>query len=254
MSDNANTASEHNPPRQGAAAEPQGAKKPEEKSRRRGAAFWLWGAGIVALIAAAILGGLSYGGFLGKKHIEKQAVQNAFVFPVDGVDSRGRMASFDFIVLTSELTWVKASADHVEHRGEVVPDLESASRVINADIAKILQRSKDLIAIGLASSEGERPQEEERAGKRALTIAGWFNGLGDPATPIWSLNLGQYDRSSCKSQEDANTSFERPLLFAGVRARDEGVNLQEALANAISDKENLPSRACYSRFDLAKAR
>jgi hypothetical protein len=254
MSEDANTSSEHNQIQpEAASAAAAGAKQPEEESRRRGAAFWWWTGGGVALIAAAILAGLFWGGVLGKKRFQKQAVQNAYVFPVDGVDSHGRKAAFDFIVLTSELTWVKGSSDHVEHRGEVVPDLETASRVINADIARILQRSKDLIAIGLASSEGGRPQEEERAERRAVSIAGWLGGAGDAATPVWRLNLGQYDRA-CKSQEDADTSFERPLLFAGVRDKEEGVNLQEALADAVSGKENLPSRSCYSRFDLARNR
>ena len=38
----------------------------------------------------------------------------------------------------------------------------------------------------------------------------------------------------------------------GVRAQDAGVNLKEALADAMTGKTNLPSTDCYSRFDLAK--
>ena len=51
-----------------------------------------------------------------------------------------------------------------------------------------------------------------------------------------------------------NSSFERPVIFAGVRAKADGANLQEALADAISGHDNLPSRGCYSRFDLDKIR
>ncbi len=48
--------------------------------------------------------------------------------------------------------------------------------------------------------------------------------------------------------------MERPLILAGVRAKAEGANLQEALASAIGGHDNLPSRECYSRFDMAKMR
>ena len=44
------------------------------------------------------------------------------------------------------------------------------------------------------------------------------------------------------------------MIFAGVREKAEGANLEEALADAISGHDNLPSRECYSRFDLAKVR
>jgi len=30
----------------------------------------------------------------------------------------------------------------------------------------------------------------------------------------------------------------------------EGIQLSEALANAMSNKTNVPSRSCYSNFDL----
>ena len=79
----------------------------------------------------------------------------------------------------------------------------------------------------------------------------WIKKVSKPDLALWTLTLGQYDKA-CKHQEDADSSFERPVIFAGVRSKVGDTNLQEALADAISGHDNLPSRECYSRFDLEK--
>ncbi len=66
------------------------------------------------------------------------------------------------------------------------------------------------------------------------------------------MTLGQY--KGCKQQEDKDSSFDRPVIFAGVRSKQGGANLQEALADAINGHDNLPGRDCYSRFDMEKVR
>jgi hypothetical protein len=114
-----------------------------------------------------------------------------------------------------------------------------------------LSSASDLIAVGLASQEGERTQEEARAFERAKTVSHWMANFSKPEMGLWTLTLGQYDKA-CKAQEDSDSIFERPVIFAGVRSKADSVNLQEALADAISNHDNLPSRGCYSRFDLAK--
>ena len=137
--------------------------------------------------------------------------------------------------------------------GQTVPDAEVPDRVFAPRIRESLSHATDLIAVGLASQEGERSQEENRAKARSDTVAGWMQRIGNPRIPLWVLTLGQYNRS-CKSQEDSDTSFERPLILVGVRSKDSGTNLQEALADAVSGHDNLPSRECYSRFDMTKIR
>jgi hypothetical protein len=224
----------------------------EEDKRKRGAAIWWWGG---AALVAAIIAGLYFGHFLGggKVRVQKQSVQNAYLFPVDGMDGQGRRASFDFIIFTKDYTWVKGSTSQVERSGSGVPETDTVREVVSSQIRETLLREKELIAVGLASREGERQAEEDRAARRSQTAAGWLTSIAGPSTPIWRLNLGQYGKD-CASQEDADTSFERPLILAGVRSKDEGTNLREALANAISGKENLPSRECYSQFELTRAR
>jgi len=227
-------------------------EKKEEKRRRAG--IWWWGTGVgLVVLAGLIVGGLYGTGYIGKRLADKSKLDNAFVFRIDGKDKQGHNAAFDFMVLTDEYTWVKGSATQVTSRGQVVPESEVAQRVISTQIGQSLNRATDLIAVGLASHEGEKREEEARADQRSKTIAGWMQKLGNPATPIYELNLGQYNKT-CKKQEDADTSFERPLILVGVRTKDNGVNLQEALGDAISGRENLPSQDCYTRFDLSKIR
>jgi hypothetical protein len=186
-----------------------------------------------------------------KKHAEKQKVENAYFFRIDGKDSQGQPATFDFIMLTNEFTWAKGSTSQVISGDKVIPEAEAAHHVLSQQVRDSLASASDLIAVGLASQEGERTQEEARAFERAKTASRWMSSVSKPETALWTLTLGQYDKA-CKGQEDSDSSFERPVIFAGVRSKADGVNLQEALADAISNHDNLPSRGCYSRFDLAK--
>ncbi len=188
-----------------------------------------------------------------KTHAEKQKVENAFFFRIDGKDKQGRAAAFDFIMLTNEYTWAIGSTAEIVSGGDVIPDAEAAGRVLTQQVRDSLSSASDLIGVGLASSEGEREAEEARALDRSKTVAGWIAKVSKPETALWSLTLGQYNKG-CKQQEDADTSFERPVIFAGVREKAEGADLGEALADAMGGHDNLPSRECYSRFDLTKVR
>lgn len=188
-----------------------------------------------------------------KKHAEKQKVENAYFFRIDGKDSQGQPAAFDFIMLTNEFTWVKGSTSQLISGDKVIPEAEAAHRVLSQQVRDSLASASDLIAVGLASQEGERTQEEARALDRAKTVSRWMSKVSKPEMALWTLTLGQYDKA-CKEQEDSDSSFERPVIFAGVRSKADGVNLQEALGDAINGHDNLPSRGCYSRFDLEKIR
>jgi hypothetical protein len=63
----------------------------------------------------------------------------------------------------------------------------------------------------------ERTQEEARALDRAKTVSRWMATVSNPEMALWTLSLGQYGKA-CKEQEDTDSSFERPVIFAGVRS------------------------------------
>ncbi len=244
---------------------PGTAPEPEKKEKkRRAAGFWWWSATLIAV--AALVGGAMYLWVMGlmakqakpqpqpqQRTAVREKVESAYFFRIDGKDTQGRAASFDFIVLTGDFTWVKGSANEVASHDTAIPEAEAAGRVLTPKILESLASASDLIAVGLASQEGEREREEARALARSQTVLSWLTKVSGPNVPLWTLTLGQYNKG-CKAQEDADTSFERPIILTGVRAKAEGTNLQEALADALGGHANLPSRECYSRFDMTKVR
>jgi hypothetical protein len=247
---------------QSGGSEPQPGEK-EEKQRLGG--FWWWSPAYLAAAVLAVTGWYLY--YLTHQHREpvqaaqsaqpqhavREKIESAYFFRVDGKDTQGRAASFDFIVLTGDYTWALGSTSEVISKGATVPEAEVAGRVLSPKIRESLSSASDLISVGLASQEGEREAEEARALARSQTIAGWLTKAANPATALWSLTLGQYSKS-CKHQEDEDTSFERPIILSGVRSKEEAANLREALADAIGGHDNLPSRECYSRFDMTRVR
>jgi hypothetical protein len=245
-------------------------EKKKEEDRKVGG-FWWWSPAYLAAIVLGITGW--YFWYLSHHkheaapqaaqlaqpapaqpvHVAREKIESAYFYRIDGKDTAGRAASFDFIVLTGDFTWALGSHTDVVSKGAPVPEAETAERVLSPKIRDSLSSATDLISVGLASQEGEREAEEARAVARSQTIAGWLGKVSSPSMALWSLTLGQYS-GTCKHQEAEDTSFERPIILSGVRAKADGTNLQEALADAISGHDNLPSRECYSRFDMTKVR
>lgn len=188
------------------------------------------------------------------KPAEKLKVDDAIFYRIEGQDQQGRVASFDFITLTNEYKWALGSSSRVVSSGKLIPESQTADRLFPPKVREALSGVSDVVAVGLASQEGKRSEEEARAAARSKTAAAWLKKVAKPEAGVWTLTLGQYDEKACKSKEDSESSFDRPVLFVSIRSKADGVNLQEALAEAIGGHSNLPSRDCYSRFDLAKVR
>jgi len=250
---------------------PVDGEKPSEEKKRRGA-IWFRLLAVLLFLGALVEGAILYAKHAAKpaepvaaapapqpqpvaeKHAPKEKVENAFFFRIDGKDAAGRTASFDYIIVTNDYTWVKGSTTEVVSDNQVIPQEEAADRIITPKVRDSFASALDLIAVGLASREGDREAEEARALARAQTVAAWITKVTDASIPLWTLNLGQYDKEACKNQQDEDSSFERPVLLASVRAKADGVNVAEAFADALTGHDNLPSRSCYSQFDLAKVR
>ena len=88
-------------------------------------------------------------------------------------------------------------------------------------------------------------------GDRANRIAAWVKAAVDPSIPMSTLNLGRY-LEPCSDCETGDTSWQRPFIVIAVKQADSGTNIGEALQNAMSGKENLPSPSRYSTFALAQ--
>jgi hypothetical protein len=187
--------------------------------------------------------------------VETQRWGSSVIFPIDGKDDGGRKAAFDVAVLPKDLSWAHKSATQLSQGGDIIPETDLIGRVFTPELRDGLGQSSQVIAVGLASQEGQVQEETERAGNRARTAATWLSNAMKPETNIWLLNLGQFKKGGCPAQTETNdTSWQRPVILVGVRAQDDGVDLAQAFANAISGKSNLPSRDCYTSFELTKFR
>ena len=185
--------------------------------------------------------------------VRTQRWGSSVVFPIEGKDLARKRAAFEVAVLPADLAWARKSSTALVQGGTQIPENEAAARIFSAELRDGLSRSTEVIAVGLASQEGQRAEETERARRRAASAAGWLSTAVD-GIPIWTLNLGQF-RGTCKATtEAADTGWQRPVIIVGVRSQEQGVNLTEAFADAISGKSNLPSRDCYTNFDLARFR
>jgi len=177
------------------------------------------------------------------------------VYPVTGRDEAGRAADFDVAVLPAGVTWVQESTTVLERDGARIAPGAITEEIFGRDLRAGLGRSDAVMAIGLASEEGRQDIETERARRRGVTAAGWLGDVVSPETPVWMLNLGQYQSDCAAAPEDiTGTSWQRPVIFVGIRPEDEEVRLSEAFADAISGKTNLPSQQCYTSFDMTGIR
>lgn len=211
----------------------------------------LFTAGVTGLIIkdALLAGSKDKSGL--RRIIAKKWNERTMAFPIEGTDKAGRSALFDVVVLTKNYGWIKGSTSELE-RGETKLTAEDVeNEVLAPQLRQGLGSARELIAVGLASVEGNIENEIQRGGLRAARIAEWVRSAVDPTIPMSTLNLGRY-LEPCADCETDDTSWQRPFIVIAVKQADTGTNIGEALQNAMSDKENLPSPARYSTFALSK--
>ena len=186
-----------------------------------------------------------------KRIIATRWNERTLVFPIEGVDKSNRHVVFDVVVLTKDYGWVRGSTTELE-KGErrLSPD-EIQNEVLAPQLRKGLGSARALIAVGLASQEGDVSREEQRGGLRAIRTAELVRGAVGSSIPMWTLNLGRYVEP-CVECEDEDTSWQRPFIVIAVRRVDNGAHISEALADAMSNTQNLPSPSRYSTFAFAK--
>jgi hypothetical protein len=186
--------------------------------------------------------------------VETERWGSSVIFPIEGKDLAGRRAAFDVAILPPELTWAHQSSSVLSQGGTMIAENEVPERIFTPELREGLGRSGAVIAVGLASQEGQVQAETARAGRRATTAAGWLAAVVKEDAPIWVLNLGQFTGTCRAAAHTGGTGWQRPLIVVGIRSQEDGVDLAEAFADAISGKSNLPSRDCYTSFDLTRYR
>jgi len=183
----------------------------------------------------------------------QQLNESTVAFPVAGFDESGRRAEFEILVLTRNIGWAHKSTTELVKDGVLLTALDVQRAVLTTEVQTRLKAAEQVIAVGTASQEGEIAEETHRAGRRAQQAAAWALPSIPAKTPLWTLNLGQY-RDPCTDCETGNTSWQRPFILIAVLRTDQGADLAQALASALSDRTNLPPPSAYSTFGLARFR
>ncbi|HML27496.1 MAG TPA: hypothetical protein PKE16_01400 [Hyphomicrobium sp.] len=173
------------------------------------------------------------------------------VFPIEGTDREGRRGVFDIVVLTKIYGWVRGSTNELEKDDRILSPQDIQNEVLAPQLRQGLGSALGLIAVGLASQEGDVAREEQRGDLRAIRIAQWVRDALGNRIPMWTLNLGRYI-DPCTDCEDEDTSWQRPFIVIAVRSVDQGTHISEALADAMSGTTNLPAPSRYSAFAFTK--
>ncbi|WBT38173.1 MULTISPECIES: hypothetical protein [Hyphomicrobium] len=179
--------------------------------------------------------------------------KGTLIFEIEGRDKAGRRGTFDVVVAKKQFLWVRGSAEDLERDGRVISGAEIAGDVLDQEVRDGLASAREIVAVGTASQEGNPVEEKKRAARRATRTAELVSGAIDASIPISSLNLGQY-RERCVSCDADGTNWQRPFMVIAVKELEEGTVVAEALADAMTGKERLPSPASYSAFELTKIR
>jgi hypothetical protein len=178
--------------------------------------------------------------------------KGTLIFAIEGHDKAGRRGTFDVVVARKQFLWVRGSAEDLEKDGRKITGDQLASDVLDQEVRDGLASAREIIAVGTASQEGDPAAEKQRAGRRAARTAEIVASAIDASIPVSALNLGQYRDS--KAAATGATDWQRPFMVIAVKDLEEGTVLPEALADAMTGKEQLPSPASYSAFELTKVR
>jgi hypothetical protein len=214
---------------------------------------------LILLFTVGVFGNVAWDAYISnskdktgvRRILAKRWNERTLVFPIEGADRAGRRALFDVVVLTKNYGWVRGSTTELEKDDQRLSPQEIQDEVLAPQLREGLGTARGLIAVGLASQEGEVEREEQRGGLRAIRTAQWVQEALGERIPMWTLNLGRYV-DPCTDCEDPDTSWQRPFIVIAVRQADDGTHISEALADAMSDTTNLPAPSRYSTFAFTK--
>lgn len=167
-------------------------------------------------------------------------------------DAAGRRASFRVLLFTDEFRWRLSSYDELES--------ENGAPSFTPEMKAVLNRAKEIIAVGASSEEivpglspdAGRKREEARAGRRAEKIATWVRSALTSPIAVRKLNVGHH----MPTKSFKETSDQRRVVIILVLEREDGTNVDEALRAAMAlESINAPIfEALLTRYSLSAAK
>lgn len=157
---------------------------------------------------------------------------------------------FKVVYLSQEKRWDFASSSKLTNGQNIEPFLlDYLPKIPN------FKSSIGLIAVGLASQEGDLKEEEIRASERADAILSSFRVLNfSNSKEFYKLNLGQY---LPKEKLDKNeTAYQRRVIIIGIMEKNKSMKVKtisKKLKVALEDSERLNfETGLYSKYEFGK--
>jgi hypothetical protein len=191
---------------------------------------WLWRTSAVVVMLAG--GVLAYASVNEVRHMVPPTPPEVAhdVIARDVADAQGKRASFRILLFSDEFRWRMSSHVELESKGSE-PEFTD-------EMKAVLDNAQEIICVGESSEEGPnglpatvaRVEEERRAARRADQIALWIRRALSRPVPIRKLNMGQHIMTGQKR----DTSDQRRMVIVLVLDRDDSVDLDQALRNAMA--------------------
>jgi hypothetical protein len=158
--------------------------------------------------------------------------------PIVEEDDNHKKATFNFESLLTQYTWEFEKVNTLSNgvKGGILAEKEIIQELSHPVLNEDIKNSQAIIAVGLASCEGETKTENRRASLRAKVIKSALQKLDSKprGETIYVLELGQYKTSDCNS---TNTELQRRLLIIRVTRKDDVINLKQALRKVVDRDE-----------------
>jgi eukaryotic-like serine/threonine-protein kinase len=189
-----------------------------------------------------------------QKPQEPKKIGDVLYYPyLTAKDRNGKSAEINMAVLSDRFEWELASSDRVRLKGQAqsLPVSVLKQELEKQGIFKIMDNPNRIVALGTASCEGTKAEEEIRALGRAKTIQDQIVKQLFRVKEYPILNLGQFNRDECKLKDDGN-SIQRRLVIVGMRKEDPGLEVKGALYQRLGKTIKDLNLGDYSQGSVEK--
>ena len=186
-----------------------------------------------------------------KRIIATRWNERTLVFPIEGIDRSNRHVVFDVVVLTKDYGWVRGSTTELE-KGErrLSPD-EIQNEVLAPQLRKGLSSARAPHRCGSRKPGGRRGARRTARRPESHSNGGTGARRRRPSDPDVDAEPRPLSRA-LRRVRGRRHKLAAPIYRHRRSPDRQGANISEALADAMSDTQNLPSPSRYSAFAFAK--
>ncbi|MFP4347380.1 MAG: hypothetical protein ACLFQY_03780 [Desulfococcaceae bacterium] len=174
-------------------------------------------------------------------------------------DQENRKGEFQLVVIEKKYHWIRGSEQKIAEVGDIANFTAPFRNENFQDF--VTANFRDIICIGMASCEGDIPEENRRGKIRSANLISRLREAfeAESGLDIYGLNLGKHELSKeeCRQLSDEARNAQRIVMLVGVTKRsDPKVNVEAALRKAMkrmadSKQDLLPiNPEDYLLFDL----